>query len=49
MAIALEAVSDESTQRMEEAGVRKEDTGAVRKIADSFSEVVVAALSVAIC
>lgn len=49
MAIALEAVSVASTQRMEDAGVKKEETGAARKLADSVSEVVVAALSVAIC
>ena len=48
-AMAEEAVSDESTQRMDEAGVRKEETGAVRKMADSASDVVVAARSVAIC
>lgn len=49
MAMAEEAVSVESTQRMEEEDVMKEETGAVKKIADSSSEVVVAALSLAIC
>jgi hypothetical protein len=47
--MADEAVSVGSTQRMEEAGVTKEETGAARKRADSSEEVVVAALSVAIC
>jgi len=49
LAMASEAVSLESTQTMEEAGVTKEDTGAAIKLADSASEVVVAARSVAIC
>jgi hypothetical protein len=49
MAMALDAVSLASTQRMEDDGVKKEETGAARKLADSASDVVVAALSVAIC
>lgn len=49
VAMAEDAVSVESTHRMDEEDVIKEETGAVRKIADSSSDVVMAALSPAIC